>query len=260
MAEIQKTVQTSLTGKAGALRVEAARWFRAGRERVRSEGAARTVRAGVSLAAAHATYPIVAARQKKRTFPFDGQSLTYDVSRWNNAWLNERSVEVAIARAVLEARTGSMLEIGNVLSHYGWSGQVVLDLYEGLPGVINEDVRTWRSDRRFDTIASISTLEHVGWDEAIEDPAGAAVAVANLRAHLAPGGLLLVTVPLGYNPHLDAAVKSGALRFDDMTFLERTSRRNEWAPCSKEVGLARAYGGRFRNGNGLLIGVDRRSE
>lgn len=73
-----------------------------------------------------------------------------------------------------------------------------------------------------------------------------------------PGGLLLVTVPLGYNPHLDNAVATGELKFDEMVFLERTSRRNDWVCCDKDAALERSYGTPFRNANALLVGIDRR--
>lgn len=258
MAEIHKTVRTSLGGKAGVVRVEATRWVASGTQRIRQDGLWATLRAGASLAAAHATFPVTASRLGGRTFRFANEDLRYDASRWNNSWLNERVVEVAVARALLSARRGKMLEIGNVLSHYGWSEHTILDLYEGIPGVINDDVRTWRSEERFDTIASISTLEHVGWDGPAKDPSGPVVAAENLRRHLAPGGLLLVTVPLGYNPHLDNAVATGELKFDEMIFLERTSRRNDWVCCDKDAALERSYGTPFRNANALLVGIDRR--
>jgi hypothetical protein len=215
-------------------------------------------KAGVSLAAAHAVYPLTVRRHSRRTFDFAGASLRYETSRWNNAWLNERAVEIAVARHVLASRTGDMLEVGNVLGHYGWGDHVILDLFEGLPGVINEDVRTWKTEARYSTIASISTLEHVGWDDTVKDPRGAVASVENLRRLLEPNGLLLVTVPLGYNPFLDSALRSGDLQFDDMVYLERTSASNEWAETTAERALARPYGGRFRNGNAVLVGVDRR--
>jgi hypothetical protein len=38
---------------------------------------------------------------------------------------------------------------------------------------------------------------------------------------LAPGGELLVTVPAGYNPALDAAIREGAFPFDEVRALRR---------------------------------------
>lgn len=240
------------------MRLEAGRYLESARQRLADDGLKVTVKAGASLALAHATYTATVRRQARRTFPFRGAHLRYETSRWNNAWLNERAVEIAVARHVLSGRSDDLLEVGNVLSHYGWGEHVILDLFEGLPGVVNEDVRTWKPDSRYSTIASISTLEHVGWDDAVKDPEGPVRSVENLRTLLKPGGLLLVTVPLGYNSFLDSAVRRGELTFGETTYLERTTSTNEWTETTKDQALGRAYGGRFRNGNAVLVGIDRR--
>lgn len=247
-------------GRVSEIRLEARRYFDSARQRLADDGIITTAKAGASLALAHATYPVSVRRQRRRTFAFRGTQLHYETSRWNNAWLNERAVEIAIARDVLAGRSGEMLEVGNVLGHYGWKSDAVLDLFEGLPGVINEDVRTWRTDQRYSTIASISTLEHVGWDDPVKDPRGAVAAVENLRTLLKPGGLLLVTVPLGYNSFLDAALRSQELQFDEMFYVERTTAANDWRETTADAALSRPYGSRFRNGNAVLVGIDRRGD
>jgi hypothetical protein len=256
MAEIKNLRKAD--GRLADIRLEARRYVDAARERLTQDGPKATVKAGMSLAAAHARYPVTVRRQRARSFTFRGAELRYETSKWNNAWLNERAVEIAVARHLLPPGDDQMLEVGNVLDHYGWDRHVVLDLFEGVPGVINEDVRTWRTANRYKTIASISTLEHVGWDDPVKDPRGAVAAVENLRTLLAPGGLLVVTVPLGYNSFLDGALRSGELRFDEMVYLERTTKENDWVETSPEAALSRPYGGRFRNGNAVLVGIDRR--
>ena len=60
---------------------------------------------------------------------------------------------------------------------------------------------------RFDLIVSVSTLEHVGLDEQRREPGKAAAAVRRLTSMLAPGGLLWMTVPVGYNPDLEQAIR-----------------------------------------------------
>ena len=57
-------------------------------------------------------------------------------------------------------------------------------------------------------IMSISTMEHVGWDESPRDPNKIPLALENLRLKcLAPGGEIVVTVPIGYNAYLDKLLK-----------------------------------------------------
>lgn len=126
---------------------------------------------------------------------------------YNTTIRNERAVELAVAFDWLAGCDGDGLEVGNVLGHYGIAGHRVVDLHEQAPGVENIDV--FEIHGRFDWIVSISTVEHVGWDDG-RDPTGAAFAVTYLRSLLRPGGELLVTVPLGWNPPLDARLPLGA--------------------------------------------------
>lgn len=121
---------------------------------------------------------------------------------YNMTWLNERGVELAIWNTW--KRNLSTLEVGNVLNHYEPLAfdHVVVDRYEVGDGVVNEDVLSFRGS--FDQIVSISTVEHVRWDEPTEREADGAVrAVQHLVSLLAPGGRMLVTAPTGHNPGLD---------------------------------------------------------
>jgi SAM-dependent methyltransferase len=76
---------------------------------------------------------------------------------------------------------------------------------------------------RFDWIVCCSTIEHVGWDEEPRDPEKALRALRHLRGLLAADGRMLVTVPLGYNPHMDASIVAGGMTAD-----------REWTFCRAE--------------------------
>lgn len=136
-----------------------------------------------------------------RHFVLWSKELTYVLERYNTTWRNERSVELAVALDFLSMNAGSVLEFGNVLSHYevGQSvrDRVVLDKYEDAENVINLDVLDFVPKYLFDAIVSISTIEHVGWDERPRNPGKAAVALQHLRSLLKPSGRMLVTAPLG---------------------------------------------------------------
>jgi SAM-dependent methyltransferase len=97
----------------------------------------------------------------------------------------------------------------------------VLDKYERADGVLNADVLDFRPQERYDLIVSLSTLEHVGWDEEPRDPERAVAAVARLVGMLAPGGTLMATVPVGYHPPLDLAIREGRAGFDAVSALWR---------------------------------------
>jgi SAM-dependent methyltransferase len=157
------------------------------------------------------------------TFEYRGEELHYFNHMYNCTRLNERAVELAIARHFMSwaqhdawtrkrsAATG--LELGNVTSHYWPAHHRIVDRYEEAAGVENIDVFDLASGSSADWIIAISTLEHVRWDEPDRDPNGAANAIWHLKSLLKPGGRMLVTCPLGYHPQLDREILSG--RFED---------------------------------------------
>ena len=59
----------------------------------------------------------------------------------------------------------NIFEVGSVLSHYFPINHDVLDKYEKGHGVINQDVVDFKPHNKYDLIVSISTLEHVGFDD-----------------------------------------------------------------------------------------------
>lgn len=228
-------------------------WNRANRM-LREDGPGRTVGFFVGQAWEHATLPLLRRRRADARFVFDDAELPYEYSLYGQTWRNERTIEVAVARHFLDAGpTGRMLEVGNVLHRYGIRGHDVLDRYErAVTGVLNEDVITFDPTTRYDTIISISTLEHVRYDEDEKDPRGSVKALANLRRLLAPGGRMLVTVPVNWNPGLDADIASGCFLLDRGTFYRRTSRY-DWAVAEPGHALAMQYGLPHEAANGLFV-------
>ncbi len=138
------------------------------------------------------------------TFTYRGVDLDYFDQPYNDTRRNERAIELAIAFHWLHGRSGRGLEVGNVLGHYGGTGHRVVDLHEKAKGVENMDVLTIEGE--YDWIVSISTVEHVGHDATPRDSARAIEAVHYLASLLKPHGSMLVTVPGGYNPDLDATL------------------------------------------------------
>lgn len=169
------------------------------------------------------------AGREPGSFTWDGHPVSYFVHDYHYTWLNERAVEIALAHDLLERQPGAeVLEVGNVLGHYSTMAHTVVDKYEQAPGVLNHDVADLDLGRTFDLVMAISTLEHVGLDEDVLDDEKPARAIDRLRAHLAPGGLLWVTHPVGYNLALDEQIRSGELGFDRLRALRRETSRNVW--------------------------------
>jgi SAM-dependent methyltransferase len=201
-------------------------------ERVRD---GRRARGGVPVATDLARYGagLIAGlpwtvRGRRGRFRLDGEEYPYLFHRYKATWLTERAVEVPVVQRIVDRAPGRVLEVGNVLSHYRPQEHLVVDKYEQDQGIVNRDVLELVDLGSFDLIVAISTLEHVGWDEEPRRPKAALEAVRALRDRLAPGGRLVLTHPVGYNPHLDEALRSGAVALERTSALRRTDRRTHW--------------------------------
>lgn len=163
-----------------------------------------------------------------------GSRLPYFVHRHNSTWLNERAVELPLVIDFLRRHgTGKGMEFGNVLMHYGIDGPPeIVDKYERNPRVVNVDILDYAPKPPLDYIVSISTLEHVGWDERPKEPAKVLRAFEHLQSLLVPGGRMLLTAPLGHNDFLDEAVMGGQLAVDRQMTLVRADRHS-WHPTEE---------------------------
>jgi SAM-dependent methyltransferase len=174
--------------------------------------------------------------RKAGAFSFRGETYEYFYRSYQRTWRNERAVEIPIIWKVLqENRDKRTLEVGNVLAHYFDVSHDIVDKYEEYDNVINEDVATYRPPEKYDLIVTISTLEHVGWDEtggATPEPLKILQALENLKSILNPGGKIIATWPVGLNPELDRLLDEGRIPFSECYCMERISRQNTWIEAS----------------------------
>jgi hypothetical protein len=171
----------------------------------------------------------------RRTFQFGGEELPYFVHVHNRTWTNERCIEVPIARSFISRHPGRLLEVGNVLSHYGSVDHDIVDKFEQAPGVINEDVVDFSPGESYECIVSISTIEHVGFDEEDLDVRKPDLSIGHLRELLTHTGRLLVTVPMGHNPFLDGRIAYGGYEPVAEGFMRRRGLRWEEIPRDQAV-------------------------
>lgn len=201
--------------------------------------------------------PFILPMLRARSVEYRGASLPLVYARHNVTWANERCVELALARVLLAGvRSERLLEVGHVTPHYFQAGHLVVDKYE--PGALNADIVDFMPPERFDLILSISTFEHIAFDEPGATPAPAAVAAGvaaaldRCRGLLAPGGLLAITVPLGYNPALDAMIANDELGWDRATWFKRFPRRR-WRRVSRPEAVRCRYGSPHPFANAILL-------
>ncbi len=148
-----------------------------------------------------------------------------------------------------------ILEIGNVLSNYYDISHDIVDKYEKAPNVINKDVVDFKTNDKYDLIVSISTLEHVGWDEESRDDEKIPKALENLRNLLKLDGTMIVTLPFGYNKALNRHLNLGTIRFNEQHYLLRTGS-NSWREASWDEVKETIFGNPYSGANGLIIGID----
>jgi len=184
-------------------------------------------------------------REPRDAFLFRGTEYQYFHHKYNTTWDNERCVEVPIVRSRMIA--GRVLEVGNVLSHYGPVEHTVIDKYEKGDGVINVDLFDFKPAEKFDLIISISTFEHIGYDEPPRPLGGPREAVAHALSLLSVGGWLIFTVPIGYNRFMDQFLRESS----GVSYMRRTGQR-EWVECGPGA-LEASYGKPFPCANAIAI-------
>lgn len=194
------------------------------------------------------------------SFELDGKKYKYFYPLPSNKdWLNERCVEIPIVWSLVKKYRGKeILEVGNVLPNYFHVRHDVLDKYEQADGVINEDVVNYKPSKRYDLIVSISTIEHVGWEEKPQESKKIVKAIDNLKNLLLWGGELAVTLPIGFNPELNKFFDEGTIKFDKLHCLKRTAKII-WTEASWDDIKGLEFDTPFRGANGLLIGYIRKN-
>ncbi|PIN93069.1 hypothetical protein COU54_04500 [Candidatus Pacearchaeota archaeon CG10_big_fil_rev_8_21_14_0_10_31_24] len=151
---------------------------------------------------------------KSNKFYFNKKVYKYFYGSYNHTWVNERAIEIPLVNQEIVTHLKnkkSILEIGNVMNYYHPFKHEVIDKYEKGKGIINQDALDFKLQKKYDLIISISTMEHVGWDEKIKDETKIIRAVENLKKHLNKEGQIIMTVPLGYNPFLDKIIEKKQL-------------------------------------------------
>jgi hypothetical protein len=181
-----------------------------------------------------------------KTFCFDGIALPYSYFSYNSTYGSERAIEISIGKYFLDTRD-DVLEVGNVMSHYLPASHFVIDKYEksSYINLINADICDVQC-RKFKNILSISTLEHVGFDEPEKDPTKFYSALERIKGLLIEGGEALITVPWGYNPCVDDYIKNSSC-------LLYSREGREWKSSSLEQIKDKTFGAKYSCANAIAV-------
>jgi hypothetical protein len=145
------------------------------------------------------------------------------------------------------------LEVGNVLSHYLRFKHKIVDKYEKETYADNVDIIDFNPEEKYNLIISISTLEHIGYDEPIKEVGKSKGAIQRIIDLLDNNGIALITVPLGYNPEIDSIVRNNEIEFSKKYFLKRISRLNLWEETNLEEAMNYKYGSKYPCANAIAF-------
>jgi SAM-dependent methyltransferase len=190
-----------------------------------------------------------------RYFEVDGKRYHYLINQYN-AVLGERVVEVPFIIDFLKKNKyedKKVLEVGNVLSHYFKFKHKIVDKYEKETYVDNVDIVDFNPGEKYDIIISISTVEHIGYDEPVKEVGKSKRAIQKILDLLDNNGIALITVPLGYNPEIDSIVINKEIEFSKRYFLKRISRLNLWEETKLEEAMNYKYGSKYQFANAVAF-------
>jgi hypothetical protein len=116
------------------------------------------------------------------------------------------------------------------MSHYYPIHHSVLDKYErsSFHRIIKQDIENWIPTKKYELIISISTIEHIGWDEVPRKPEKALIAIENIKKMLLPDGKAVLSIPVGYNEFLDKKIHEGKIECRQTLCLKRDTTDNQW--------------------------------
>jgi len=204
-------------------------------------------------------------KNRVKNFSFNNKQYSYFWRSYNKTFQNERAIELPIILDYISKSKGQkILEIGNVVSHYLKQNYDIVDKYEIGDGVLNYDINDFNPKENYDLIISISTFEHIGFDEAkrYSETKGINVesfsllkAIEKTKNLLNPKGKFIFTVPMGFNGFLDDQIKNNNLNLSETFFFKRVSSLNEWKQVQYEDVQNSKYGEPYICANGLMIGV-----
>ncbi len=200
--------------------------------------------------------PLAVKILPRRYFNYNGSRLEYFQHPKNLVWTNERSIEIAIIMNYIHSSSAqNILEVGAVLPHYFPQFQHdVVDKFEKNIGIINEDIITFHPSTKYDLIVSISTLEHVGFEDDLKDSEGILKAINNLKENcLAEKGKMILTLPIGYNKDVDWYLFNKRLGFSQEYYFKRKNVLNAWEEISREEAKMIKFDG--FSAKGIVIGI-----
>jgi len=209
--------------------------------------------------------PVIISTLKPSTFSFRKKTYPLLYHRYNTTWKNERCLEVPLVKSLIDNGAGDVLEIGNVLSHYYPLSWDVLDKFEKAERVINEDLLSFVPSKKYELVVSISTFEHIGFDDDLESNFKNSAekiqrSFENITKNiLKKNGKVAITAPIGYNPDMDSLIFKNGLKFDEIYFYKKDGD-GKWGSASKDEAEGSKYNYPHPYANCIALGIKEKSD
>lgn len=185
---------------------------------------------------------------------------------YNSAHLNERAIEVPIGKWFLD-RYPNLIELGAVLPYYYECIHSVYDLNDEYKHSLKIDFSHLDLDFTGKDVLSISTIEHVGFNDYSKAPfLGSPEMPLSMKYRydkcrwgegfkciekiMAEAANFLITIPLGFNPTIDEML--GLLDESKYFVIKRINKGNLWR-LDLDKSLNYKYGSPFKNANALCV-------
>jgi hypothetical protein len=194
------------------------------------------------------------------TFQINDITLRYNRTFFNEAYRNERSLEVAIGHWFLDRfnlMESMVLEVGAVMPYYlKDTKHEVIDLADEHPK--SRKINALDYDYAGRNVLSISTIEHMMKKEYNNGSDNDGITFLTKVLTSAPN--YLITMPTGgYNPHLEAYLTSHPEI--PRLIMRRTNWKNEWIKHDNPNDFAIPFGhsdrpipaGFFNNANAVIV-------
>lgn len=192
---------------------------------------------------------------KKQKLKFKNKKYEYFYNAYNETCSNERAIEVPLVYDIVNKyHNKKILEVGNVFSHYFKIDHQVVDKYEHGINVLNEDILNFKPKTKFDLIFSISTIEHIGYDEeGPKEKMKSLRALQKLYRLLNKNGLLVITVPINYNLDIDEIISKKLFKFNHIYFFRKVSIDNRWVEVRHREASKVKYNYPFKGDNAIAL-------
>jgi hypothetical protein len=205
--------------------------------------------------------------RNKETFGLNSKRYKYffhpRIAKTGPSWKNERSVSIPIIWEIIKeyrSKGKNVLELGNVLSYTFKIDHDVIDKYEMMDGVINEDIISFAPKKKYDLIVSVLSFQCVGWDESPQDPPKIVKAIENMKEILVPGGKIFMAIGWGWNQYLDKLILDGKFHLDKQLYLKK-DKGYHWKEVPSLTDIKNLeYDNKMHTATGIIIATIEKKE